>query len=112
MKRTLQIALVMGALLLPLDAIAEPYWTAKPVQCGTLEEIIDITKQFGETPSIIMKGYMKVPSGQYVESKVVIAMNMSTESWTLIEFPKNVAIGCIVATGRGFEKLVDIGTSL
>ena len=89
-------------------ATAEPYWTAKAVQCGTLEEIIDITKQFGETPSIIMKGYMKVPSGQYVESKVVIAMNMSTESWTLIEFPKNVAIGCIVATGRGFEKLVDI----
>ena len=103
---------ILPALLFSTAVAAEPYWTAKPVQCGTLEEIIDITKQFGETPSIIMKGYMKVPSGQYVESKVVIAMNMSTESWTLIEFPKNVAIGCIVATGRGFEKLVDIGTSL
>ena len=112
MKRTLQISLVVGALLLPLDVLAEPYWSAKPVQCGTLEEVIDITKQFGEMPSIIMDGFMKVPSGQYVKSKVVIAMNMSTQSWTLIEFPTETGIGCIVATGKGFEKLVDIGTSL
>lgn len=112
MKRTLQISLVVGALLLPLDVLAEPYWTAKPVQCGTLEEVIDITKQFGEFPSIVMDGYMKVPSGQYVKSKVVIAMNMLTQSWTLIEFPIETGIGCIVATGKGFEKLVDIGTSL
>ncbi len=112
MKRIFQIVLVVGALLLPLEAMSEPYWAAKPVQCGPTQEVIDITKQFGETPSILMEGYMKMQNGRFVKSKIVIAMNKKTETWTVLEFPEGGTIACIVSTGRGFQKLVDIGTSL
>ena len=31
-------------------AYAEPYWASKPVQCGTAQELIDMTLSFGEVP--------------------------------------------------------------
>ena len=112
MKRTLQIALVMGALLLPLDAIAQPYWAQKPVQCGTHEEIINITKRFGEIPFLILdKGLSMNNTGQFVKTRLVVAHNQETGSWTLIEFPVGQAVACILSSGSSIEKLLDIGSA-
>ena len=103
---------ILPALLFSTVAAAEPFWAAKPVQCGTPKEVVDITKQFDESPSILMEGYMKMQNGSFVKSKIVIATNKKTETWTILEFPEGGLVGCIVSTGRGFKKLVDIGTPL
>ena len=112
MKRTLQIALVMGALLLPLDAIAQPYWAQNPVQCGTHEEIINITKRFGEIPFLVLnEGLSMNNTGEYVRTRLVVAHNQETGSWILIEFPMGQSIACILSSGNSIQKLLDIGSS-
>ena len=37
-------------------AVAEPYWATKPVQCGTLQDIVDSSRIYGEQPSVVFEG--------------------------------------------------------
>ena len=83
-------------------AFAEPYWTQKPVQCGTAQEMIDITMRFGEAPTVIMEGKTMNTTGALTKSKLVIAHNKDTETWTLLEFTDKDT-GCILNTGRGLK---------
>ena len=100
--------LLMGVLLLlPLSALAEEqqeppmvYWAQKPIQCSTMEEIIELMKRFGEIPTIIMEGQTGLPNGIVSKSKFVVAMNPKTETWTLLEFV-NDEQACILGSGEG-----------
>jgi len=92
-------------------ATAEPYWTAKPVQCGTLQEIIDSSRIYKEMPSVVFEGVSRTPSGEFVGSKFIIATNEEAKTWTLIEFPEGSDVGCILGKGTGFVRLLQQGES-
>ena len=92
-------ALTLSALLFSGAAVAqekqeqlqEPqmpltYWASKPIQCSTIEDLVEMTKRYGEVPTIVMDGETAFPNGMRTPSRFVISMNPKTETWTLIEF--------------------------
>jgi|TARA_B100000085_G_scaffold282815_1_gene312137 hypothetical protein len=92
-------------------AYAEPYWASKPVQCGTAQELIDMSLRFGERPILKLEGTTMNTTGAITPSKIVIAWNKETDTWTLMEFPSS-GMGCILSTGKGLENIPEKGTSL
>ena len=97
----------MGVLLLlPLSLAAQEdvptlnYWASKPIECATPEKIVDLMRQYGEVPTIILEGTTAMPSGNVSPSKFVIAMNPVSETWTLLEFTGPTQ-ACILGAGKG-----------
>ena len=76
------------------------YWATKPVQCSNMETLINMTKSYGEVPTIIMDGQTGFPNGVTTPSKFVIALNPKTETWTLIEFVSDEQ-ACVLGSGQG-----------
>jgi hypothetical protein len=93
-------------------AYAEPYWASKPVQCGTAQELIDMTLGFGEVPVLKLEGTTMNTTGAITASKIVLAWNKEKNTWTLMEFPRP-DMGCILSTGKGLEFItIPKGTNL
>ena len=109
-------ALTLSALLFSGAAIAEEkdaqtelekqgifYWAQKPVSCTSGEKVVELMKQYNETPTIWMNGIVGLPNGTRSESKFVIAMNRNANpiTWTIIEFTDGGSQGCILGHGTG-----------
>ena len=109
-------ALMLSALLFSGSAIAEEkdtqteleeqglyYWAHKPAQCSSGSAVIELMKRQGENPTIWMEGVTGLPSGQFNQSKFVIAINPNSDpvTWTLIEFVDGGNQACILGFGRG-----------
>jgi hypothetical protein len=103
---------ILPSLLLSSAVLAEPFWAQKPVQCGPAQELVEITKNFGEVPFLSMNGITQKNDGTYIETILVISVGLSTKSWSVLEFSKDKGLGCILATGRGFDKLRTLGIDL
>ena len=107
MKKTL-----MGMLLLlPFSAYAQDpelprqempttYWAQKPIQCSTMDTLVNMVSKYGEVPTIIMDGQTGFPNGATTPSKFVISLNPETETWTLIEFVSDEQ-ACVLGSGQG-----------
>ncbi len=103
-------ALTLSALLFSGVAIAEEkkqepqvpytYWASKPIQCSTIEDLVEMTKKYGEVPTIIMDGETAFPNGMRTPSRFIISMNPKTETWTLIEFVSDEQ-ACVLGSGQG-----------
>lgn len=83
--------ILLGALLLPAIAIAEPVTVEKPVLCENTKILIEILSN---------SKYKEVPVwvGNDESSKYSIFANETTGSWTFIQF--NSTIACILGTGE------------
>jgi hypothetical protein len=99
-------------LVLPAKSHAEPQWTNKPVYCGTQKEVIDITKKFREMPLFSMDGFSRGKSGEPIKTRIVVAFNERTKTWSLVEFSFENDMGCIIGSGKGLHKLLDISTTI
>ena len=111
MKKLMMIS-ALSALLLSSVVSAEPFWASKPVQCGSAKELIELTKKFGEVPFLSMNGITKKSDGNFIETILVVSVGLSSKSWSVIEFSKEGGVGCIIATGRGFKQLKELGVAL
>ena len=108
--KNLMKALTLSALLFSGVAIAEEkkqepqvpytYWASKPIQCSTIEDLVKMTKKYGEVPTIIMDGETAFPNGMRTPSRFIISMNPKTETWTLIEFVSDEQ-ACVLGSGQG-----------
>ena len=76
------------------------YWASKPIQCSSLKDLVDMTKSYGEVPTIVMDGETAFPNGMRTPSRFVISMNPDTETWTLIEFVSDDQ-ACVLGSGQG-----------
>ena len=84
--------LLLGVLLLPAIAIAEPVTVEKPVLCDKIENVLaEISKKHGEQP---------IWYGDTKDSKVAIFVNPEKGSWSVIQFNEN--LGCVLEVGEGF----------
>jgi len=79
------------------------YWAQKPVSCTSGEKVIEMMKEYGESPTIWMEGMVGHPNGVITQSRFVIAMNQEAKpvTWTMIEFTDNGTQGCILGHGKG-----------
>lgn len=99
MIRKLAVILLLF-LVAPLHNLsAAPIWANKPIQCGSLEEVLELVKRLDEEPYIYFEGLSNRPDGQFL-SKFVITQNKETKGWTLIEIP-DVDQACILGAGVG-----------
>ena len=81
---------------------AKSYYTEKPVICGTVEDIVGTSKNFGEIPILKGEGTSINDNGTLASSQYVIAFNRETETWTLIEFLSTGHV-CVLGTGTKLQ---------
>ena len=98
------------SLVLTTSAYAEheknTYNSQKPVSCTTPDQMLKIVKDtFGEVPYFRGKGLAAAVDGQqFIETNVVIAINMETKTFSIIEFIAPNLV-CIIGGGNNFELL-------
>ena len=105
--------ILLLSLLLPLSAYAEVEvqpeenleWYKKDVQCGAVEEIITLLKEWNEVPVFVGNGYSLSQNGVGTRTMMLYAMNKETESWTVVE-TTNEKLSCIIAFGQGASVLL------
>lgn len=90
---------LLGVLLLPAMATAEPVTVEKPVQCDKTERVINylLNSEYKEKPIWV---------GSDDLSRFSIFSNNKTGSWTIVQFNETVA--CILGAGER-SKLVLTG---
>ena len=111
MKRTFSAFIL--SLVLTTSAYAEHegvpegepnYNSQKPVNCMSSEQMLTIVdKKFGEKPYMSGDGIAPAQDGkQYIRTQVVIAVNMETKTFSVVEFIADGLV-CIVAGGDNFR---------
>ena len=85
----------------PRLVLPDPYWAVKPVQCTTVQKMIEMVSKYGEVPTIRFEGMVSTPTQPMSVANYVIAMNPNTLTWTLLEFQTGNDQACILATGKG-----------
>ena len=80
------------------------YNSQKPVNCMSSEQMLTIVdKKFGEKPYMSGDGIAPAQDGkQYIRTQVVIAVNMETKTFSVVEFIDDGLV-CIVAGGSNFR---------
>ena len=91
--------LLLGVLLLPAVALAQPVTVEKPVYCDKPEALIR---------SITGNNYKERPKwlGEDEKSRYSLFVNEETGSWTIIQF--NDKIACVLGVGES-SKFVLLG---
>lgn len=85
---------LLGVLFLPALVVAQqqgPVRVEKPVICGPTEIVITEVVEFKELP---------IWGSQLEDSKVALFANPETETWTMIQWNKDVA--CVIEVGKGY----------
>ena len=85
---------LLGVLFLPALVVAQqqgPVRVEKPVICGPTEIVITEVVEFKELP---------IWGSQLEDSKVALFANPETETWTMVQWNKDVA--CVIEVGKGY----------
>ena len=110
MKVLLLSGLLYNTGVLAQEEQPEVTWAEKPIQCSSIQELIETAKKYGESPTIVLEGSSVFPNGLKTNSRFVIATNPLTKTWTLMEFLIEHDQGCILGTGTGDITINPIGT--
>lgn len=87
--------LLLGVLLLPALALAEPVEVNKKVLCDSAKDMISyFYKKYEETPLWM---------GEAENSKVMVLSNAKTQTWTIIQFNLENNVACMLEAGKGFK---------
>ena len=85
---------LLGVLFLPALVVAQqqgPVTVEKPVICGPATVVIGAVMEFKELP---------IWGSQLTDSQIALFANAKTETWTMIQWNKNVA--CVIDSGKGY----------
>ena len=105
-----RLAVILLLSVAPLHNLNAAVWAAKPIQCGTVEEVLKLVKTYGEEPFIYFDGATSRPeeSGVPLPTKFVITRNKEKSSWTLIEIP-HPEQACILGAGKSEITILNLG---
>ena len=104
------LSAIVLSLVLTTSAYAEheknTYNSQKPVSCATPDQMLEIVnKRFGEVPYYRGKVVAAAVDGlQFIETNIVIAVNLETKTFSIIEFIAPNLV-CIIGGGNEFEFL-------
>ena len=87
---------ILGVLLLPALAHAQPVTVEKPVVCDTPKTVIE---------TLTGAGYREQPfwAGNDETSRYILLANERTKSWTIVQF--NNKIACVLGTGENHRQI-------
>jgi len=88
--------LILGVLLLPALAYAQPVTVEKPIVCDTPKIVIETLtgKQYEEQPFWI---------GADNNSRYVMLVNEKTSTWSFVQLNENIA--CVLGTGEHYRQI-------
>jgi hypothetical protein len=88
--------LILGVLLLPALAYAQPVTVEKPIVCDTTKVVIETLtgNEYKEQPFWM---------GNDTSSRYVILVNEKTKTWSLVQFNNNIA--CVLGTGENHKQV-------
>tara|TARA_Y100001938_G_scaffold115180_1_gene158435 strand:+ start:74 stop:388 length:315 start_codon:yes stop_codon:yes gene_type:complete len=94
--------MILLGLLYSCHPVHASFLSAKPVVCGTVDDVVDTSANFGESPLLRGKGTALREDGTFSPSQYIIGYNEETETWSLIEILSN-GLACVLGTGKGLE---------
>jgi len=101
----------LGGLITGQSVLAqeEAQWVAKPVQCGTLDEVATITKSKGLALTFAGNGFSNsVNFDEPIKVYVFLGINPDTNEWAVTEIDAQGDRGCVIGYGNDFT--IDAGT--
>jgi hypothetical protein len=79
-------------------------WVAKPVQCGTVDEVTEITKMKGLTLTFSGDGVSNsVNFDEPLAVYVFLGINPETNEWAITEIDPEGDTGCVIGYGDSFR---------
>jgi len=108
---TLVAVAFLGGLITGKSVFAEtePQWVAKPVQCGSIEEIAEIAKERGLRLTFAGDGLSNsVNYDEALPVYVFLGINPDTNEWALTEIDTEQDRGCVIGYGDTFT--IDVNT--
>ena len=107
MKKLIASATILLALLCSCSpAVAQEYFTKKPVICGPIDKMINkYSNDIGENPLLSADGLTLLDNGTFsaAPSRYVFGFNKVTGTWTLLEFLPEGVQACVVGKGIGIQ---------
>jgi hypothetical protein len=87
---------ILGVLLLPALAYAQPVTVEKPVVCDTPKIVIE---------TLSGSGYREQPFwiGNDTTSRFIMMVNEKTKTWSFVQFNDNIA--CVLGTGENHRQV-------
>ena len=101
----------LGGLVTGKSVLAQEtgQWVAKPVQCGTLDEVATITKSKGLALTFAGNGFSNsVNFDEPIQVYVFLGINPETNEWAVTEVDAQGDRGCVI--GYGMDFTIDAGT--
>lgn len=80
------------------NAIAGPGWYSKPVQCATVDEVVELLDERDQVPLFAGVGAVRIENDPFVMPFVIFSGQYDT-SWHVVEFNVPEDQACIVALG-------------
>jgi hypothetical protein len=103
------IAFLGGSVASSVLAQEQGQWVAKPVQCGTLDEVATITKSKGLSLTFAGNGSSNsVNFDEPIQVYVFLGINPDTNEWAITEIDAQGDRGCVIGYGMNFT--IDAGT--
>ena len=103
------IAFLGGSVANSVLAQETGQWVAKPVQCGTLDEVATITKSKGLSLTFAGNGFSNsVNFDEPIQVYVFLGINPETNEWAVTEIDAQGDRGCVIGYGNDFT--IDAGT--
>jgi hypothetical protein len=103
------IAFLGGSVASSVLAQETGQWVAKPVQCGTLDEVATITKSKGLSLTFAGNGFSNsVNFDEPIQVYVFLGINPETNEWAVTEVDAQGDRGCVIGYGNDFT--IDAGT--
>lgn len=79
------------------------YWAQKPIQCGPVDSLIEMVKEYGEMPMLSADGLAMGQNGRGLNITIVLGANPETGTWTLMEVQKEIGLACVLGSGSGYN---------
>ena len=86
------------------EQVQPNYNSQKPINCMSPDQMLTLVdKKFGEKPYMSADGVAAATDGmQYIKTQVVIAVNVETKTFSIVEFISEGLV-CIIASGSNFR---------
>jgi len=87
---------ILGVLLLPALAHAQPVTVEKPVVCDKIKTVFE---------TLTGNGYDEQPfwTGTGESSRYIMLVNQTTKTWSLVQFNNDIA--CILGAGNNHQQI-------
>lgn len=95
----LLIAFCIGVLVIFTGfAVSAAEWFSKPIQCGTIQQVVDLMEERDQQPLFAGVGNSRIENNR-VTVPTFIFVNMELGTWHVVELNMQSDQGCVLAVG-------------